>query len=656
MLRNSFLFYFLFFSLSIAAQQNYNSKNLVVSAADVENKKYPKDSTANAFYIFEKGYSRVENGRNYNLLTDYEAKIKILNERGYKKATIEILLYKDKDRKERVKDLIAYTHTLENGKIVKTKLEEKNIYTEKYDKNFSIIKFTFPKLKAGSVLTYKYQLESPFMYKFNGWNFQDDIPKIHSEFKADLPGNYIYNVRLVGPLKINSRDEKLIKQCLKVPGGGHSDCSRNVYVMKDIPAFITEKYMTAKENYLSRIDYELKEYKGFDGSNKKYTETWKSVDNKLKKEPTIGIQLKKVGATKDLLPNDLQALPNDLKKAKAIYQFITKNYTWNKKNDIFRLGNIKEVIQNKVGNVSGINILLHNTLKQQRFEVFPVLLSTRDNGYATKLHPVIADFNYLIVQLRLEGKTYLLDATEKFLAFGEVPFRCLNQYGRLLDFSKGSKWVEIQPQRHSTCFFKEKLTLNDDLTIVGNSTRAYFGYHASRKRKNDLQKGIENALAKLKKRHQNINASNINIKNQNNTEKPYQENFDFVNGIEKIEDLIYISPFTEVFFSENPFKLNERTFPVDFGFKDSYSYQVSIDIPENYEFVDIPKNVAYAIPNKMGMVSINSQKNGKNLILNHRILFNSPYYPIEYYSILKEFFNLIVKIEKDTVITVKKIS
>ena len=644
------------FTLFLSAQNTYNSTNLVVSEADLENNSYPKDSTANALYLYEKGYSRIENGNNYNLLTDYEAKIKILNSQGFDKATIEIFLYNNKGRRETYRDLVAYTYNLENGKVVKTKLEKENVYEEKYDEHYSIIKFTFPDVKPGSVLTYKYQQESPFIFKFNGWDFQDDIPKIYSEYITDLPGNYLYNIKLVGPLKLHSKDESLIKQCLEVAYGGHSDCSHNVYVMKDIPAFIEEEYMTAKENYFSRIDFELREYKGFDGVNKKFSETWEDVDNKIKKEVSIGVQLKKVNLTKNVLPLEIQSLPNNIDKAKAIYRYIAKHYTWNKKNRIFTDGDIKKVISTKVGNVSSINILLHNALKQQGFDVLPVLMSTRDNGYVTKLYPVITDFNYLIVHLSLENNSYLLDATEKTLNFGEVPFRCLNQYGRLLDFKNGSSWINIEPRLRSSHYYKEDITLNDDLMISGKVTHAFQGYPAYYKRKKMYANTSQNLGETIKQQYPDRIITNAAIKNQENTEKSYLEEFHYNSPTEQIENIIYIKPFSEAFFSENPFTLNERTFPVDFGFKDSYTYLVSININEDHEFIDIPKNQGFALPNKLATVTVNYQNNGKKLLINHRINFNAPYYPIEYYPALKEIFNLIIDIERDTVISIKKIN
>ncbi|WP_062060476.1 DUF3857 domain-containing protein [Aquimarina longa] len=649
-----FLLLFLILTIHITAQETYNSKNMIVSIADLKGSTYKKDTTANAFFIYEKGYSRVQNGGNYNLLTDYEAKIKILNEQGYNKAVVKIFLYKNKGNKELLKKLVAHTYTIENGEIIKNKVNDDQIYKEKYDENYTLIKFTFPNLKPGSVLTYKYQTESPFMYNFNGWDFQDDIPKMYSEFTADLPGNYIYNTRLIGTLKLETNESSIKKNCLEISSLGYADCAHGVYTMRNIPAFKKEKYMTTKGNYFSRIKYELKEFTGFDGKKKKYTKTWKNVDYKLEKEITIGVQLKKINLTKKVLPDSIKLMPNNISKAKAIYRYITNNYSWNKKNQIFKEGNINKVIENKTGNSSEINILLHNVLKQQKFNVHPVILSTRDNGYITKIHPIISDFNYLIVQLSIDKKPFLLDATEKNLKFGDIPFRCLNQDGRLLDFKNGSSWISITPRESSSFFYKEKLKLTKNLKLNGYAKHILTGYHSYFKRKELDQFNKKKFLDQIKKQSEDISITDIAIKNENDPNKNYEEEFDFIKSPEVIDDLIYIKPFTKPFFKENPFKLNERTYPVDFGYKDSYTYYISIELPLDYNFVDIPKNSNYTIPNNLGSVSTKFSRNKNKLTISHRIAFNSSYYPTEYYSTLKELLNLVVEIENNTIITVKR--
>lgn len=639
------------------SQGQYNSKSLVVSTADLKNVTYQKDTTANAFFIYEKGFSRVENGGSYNLLTDYEAKVKILNKNGFDQATIEIQLYNQKGYKEYFKKLVAFTHNLENGKVVKTPVENSQVFKNKYNENITLVKFTFPNVKPGSVITYKYQIESPFMYNFNGWQFQDDIPKAYSEFTADLPGNYVYNIKLIGTLKLDQEETSIKKRCLEIIGYGEADCAHSLYTMKDIPAFKEEEYMTTKNNYLSRVEYTLKEFKGYDGINKRYTKTWKSATEKLKTLPTIGLQLKKTGLTKDILPDEISSQSKNLEKAKAIYRHITQVYKWNGNYRIFKENEeskLKKVIDNKTGNVSGINILLHNTLKQQGFTVKPILLSTRDNGYATTVHPVIYDFNYLITQLEIDGTQYLLDATENLLAFGELPFRCLNQYGRLLDFKTESSWINIKPIKRSTYFFKEELTLNTDHELLGTASYFFSGYHGFDRRKEFDQVNTEEYYDKIKKNNLELSVSEVQIKNEDNPDKPFEEHIKFTTTTEEIDGLLYINLFTRPFFKKNPFNLDQRTYPVDFGHKNSYTYTISLEIPEGYDFVDIPKSKKYALPNNLGSMLITTTTNNKLVMLSHRVVLNSSYYSTKYYDSLKELFGFIVQIENDTFITVKK--
>ncbi|WP_025742126.1 DUF3857 domain-containing protein [Aquimarina pacifica] len=644
--------------LTTAQKTLYNTTNTVVSISDLENTLYEKDSIANAFFIYEKGYSRVENGKKYNILTDYEAKIKICNQKGFNKATVEILLYKNKNKKEEFSNLIAYTHNLENGSIVSTKINKENIYKEEYSENYTLIKFTFPNLKSGSVITYKYQIESPFIFKFNGWDFQDDIPKMYSEYIADIPGNYIYHSKLNGPLKLDLNTSEIIKDCLTIAGGvgGKSECSHNIYAMKNIPAFKEEKHMTAKQNYFSRIEYELAEIRYFDGSITKHTKSWHFVDKDLKQDPNIGGQLKKITAVKNVLPLTIQSMSNDITKAKAIYYYITKHYKWNNKNKIFKDTSINDILKEKTGDTGSLNILLHNVLKQQGFNVHSVLLSTRSNGYATKLYPVISDFNYLIVQLSLEKNSYLLDATESTLAFGQVPFRCLNQYGRLLDFNNGSSWIDIHPKKHSSHFFKEELSFNPELKLEGKASHVFSEYHAHFNRKKIEQLGKEEFLNNIKNKNSQVLINKVKIENLEENDKPLRLEFDFTTDVSELDGIVYIQPFTRKFFEENPFKLDQRTYPIDFGYKDSYTYMISLELPEDYTFIDLPKNSGHSIPNKLGRVDTSYQQNGQRLTIMHRVIFNSAYYPTEYYPILKKFFELILEVENDSLITIKKIS
>ncbi|MGB8705478.1 MAG: hypothetical protein WCD31_10650, partial [Gillisia sp.] len=77
------LLLFLSFSVGYSQESGLNTKDGTVTRGDLAATVYAKDSTANAFFIHENGYSRFEDGHDYNILNNYIAKIKILNKEGY---------------------------------------------------------------------------------------------------------------------------------------------------------------------------------------------------------------------------------------------------------------------------------------------------------------------------------------------------------------------------------------------------------------------------------------------------------------------------------------------------------------------------------------------------------------------------------------------
>jgi hypothetical protein len=132
------------------------------------------------------------------------------------------------------------------------------------------------------VLEVKYVLNSPFYFNFRPWEFQSDIPKVHSEYLALIPANYIYNISLKGYLSIKENVSAVVKDCFSPGGGRMADCSSMKFAMDDIPSFIDEEYMTAKVNFLSRLNFELSEVRRFDGRVDKITKEWKDVDQELR--------------------------------------------------------------------------------------------------------------------------------------------------------------------------------------------------------------------------------------------------------------------------------------------------------------------------------------------------------------------------------------
>lgn len=654
-MNRSLLLPFLFLFTAVTAQEHlFNTESLEVNQLELEAGTYSKDSTANAFYIFEDGYSRFASENDYNLLHDYAAKIKILNKEGLDYANVKIRLHKGSRGKEKLHNLKATTYYLEDGIKKVQHLSPDKVYTEE-NPEYDVVKFTFPGVVPGAVVVYSYEKETPYFFKLETWWFQASIPKMHSRYKAEIPGNYRYHVKMVGTLKLDSEENDIKKRCFRIEGVPNpADCARSVFSMRNIPAFKEEKYMTSKYNFISRIEYELNEVISTDGSKKKYTRTWEDVDKELRSDNDLGKQLRKTKWVTGVLPAEISQLANNKEKAQKIYNFVKDNYKWDGEYHIFKDVSIKDLLERKTGNISAINILLHNLYKEEGFKVLPVLSSTRANGTPTRLYPVLTEFNYLLVQLNLNEEKFLLDATEKNAGFGLIPFRTLNNAGRLLDFEKESSWVNLEPSDYSQVVFRDSLFLDKSGITKGRSSHVFSGYHALRVR-NDLDNTSAEDIFSLATPNDHTRSTSATSKNKEALSEELILEFDLENASQKINDMIYVNPFSFKFFDENPFKLKERTYPIDFGYKDAYSYSISLKLPEDHEIVELPERKFISLPEGGGSLQFLTQKVDETTVnIYCRVSFSKSLYGAGFYPYLQQFMATLIDLQENTLILVKK--
>jgi hypothetical protein len=640
---------FTFIITFLSFSQNYNPV-MSVSKSDLESTSYAKDSTANALVIYDYGNSFVDR-ETFWLRVQVRQKIKILRTEGIERGEFEVKLYKGKSSKEKIKDIKGTTSNLENGKVVRTTLAPSSIFKEE-NENYTLVKFVLPNVKVGSVITVSYETQSRFMTKYQPWYFQGPDPVLYSEYNTSIPANYSYHVKLVGGIPLVTNEAKIERNCLEVGNGGHSDCTVSKYVMKDIPAYKPEGFTTTALNYTARLEYELNEIKRFDGGVNKISKTWKNVDKELKTDKDFGRQISKKGLVKNILPDSISSIKDNLTKAKTIYQFVLDNYKWDGKYERYDVS-LKDLDKEKVGSAFEVNLLLENLLSSQGYTVYPILISTRANGLATKIYPVLTDFNYVILKTTINDIDYFLDATDPYLSFGELPFRCLNQYGRLMDFDNGSYWQDIKVKDYSTSIHRVKLNLLNDADFSGFIESKYSGYpsHQLKRRYYENPTTYKESKANI---HTSISIEEHDISDLGKNNYNFEEKIEFTLEPEVIGNKIYLDPFIIKFFEENPFKLQERTYPIDFGYKDVYSCIIQVDTGENLKIIDAPEATSYALPNKSGTLFFNIDKKENQLILYFKVKFDKAIYEPQFYTYLKTFMSKIVEAQNNTVIVLEK--
>lgn len=610
---------------------------------------YEKDSTAAAVVLYEHANVYLDPDNEHKTRTDYYFRIKILDKTAFEESNIEINLFK----KKRALAIKAITYNLSDiGTKVQTTLSKDKIFKIEESKNWTSHKFTMPNIKVGSVIEYSYSILSPYL-GINDWYFQSNIPKIKSELDAAVLGNYLYNVRIIGSLRLTKDNPSIKKNCVAISGLGRGDCAIYSYGMKDIPAFKEEDYMLSKKNYISRLSFDLKTYSSPRGIIEKYTTTWKQADKKLKKI-FFNNQTSKKSFFKKNIPESILTIENKLERAENIYKHIQNHYTWNEKYWNNEDAKVKQAYNNKTGSAGEINLSLYNALNIADIKTDLVILSTRNHGLPTTLYPIIFDFNYVIIKVVIDEKEYYLDATDKYLPFGQVPFRVLNGQARVINYKKESNWIKLKPKIKSSKKITAQLVLNDEGDITGNLLINRQGYPAQSQRKKLRKLGDDNFIDEFEGDNPDIEVEDYQVKYKDNLDKQLHEIFK-INVLldDDLNDKIRINPFFFDRLQENPFKLKERNYPVDFGYTKRNNFLVNLKIPDNYKVTQVPKNIAISLPNKGGTFILKVALKENIVNIYSRLNLTRSYFTSEEYFALKEFFKQIV-IAENSYLTIEK--
>jgi len=127
----------------------------------------------------------------------------------------------------------------------------------------------------------------------------------------------------------------------------------------------------------------------------------------------------------------------------------------------------------------------------------PVLLSTKENGIAP--FPNRSKFNYVIACVVLDGKQYLLDATDKYCTTNNIPLRALNQVGRLINKDGSSSEINLMPTFNSLHNLSAITTIDKEGLLSGQIREQYFDYEALRFREKYSGLAKESYLENKKK-------------------------------------------------------------------------------------------------------------------------------------------------------------
>ncbi|MDP5231894.1 MAG: DUF3857 domain-containing protein [Cellulophaga sp.] len=660
----------LFLTISFVNAQNYSFGK--VSEEEVSEKVYPLDSSAVAAVLYRSVNVRYNytQSTGFSTITEVHERIKIYKKEGFNYATISELLYisDTSNEKEAFRGLKAYTYNLQEGTLEESKLKSSDTFTEEVSKYYSKEKFTLPNVKEGSVIEYEYTVTSPFYYNIHEIKLQFDIPIKKQKISVQIPEYFVFSPQIKGYLEVTPKASTKSGKITfnnkdRNSSGGFSgtstfssiDYTINVseFEMSDVSALKEEPYISNINNYRAAINYELQYVKFPQEPIKYYTTTWEEVAKTIYDSPDFGSQINNTRYFKEELASILANTSTEVEKMNAIFYFIQEHMNWNEYYSKYTDQGVKKAFKEKTGNVADINLMLVAMLKEAGLKAFPVLVSTKNNGIP--IFPTREGFNYVIASVAIGNETILLDATNKYAEPNLIPNRALNWLGRLIKEDGSSVAISLNAGAQSSETNMIQATLNGKGTLEGAMRIIHKNYNAYNFRNANNSISEDSYLEKFENKYNGMEISNYTIDHKNDLGDPITEKFDFTleNQADIIGDKIYFSPSLFKTEKENPFKLEKRTYPIDFGYAWEERLMVNLTIPEGYEITTIPAPIAINLPNNMGSFKYNITNTDNEIKIMVILGVNSSIIPIQDYDYVKEFYKLLVEKETEKVVLSK---
>ncbi len=661
-------------SSSLAGQETQFGK---VSQTELEEQFYPLDSTAPAAFLFKKRatFLRYFSDEGFKVVTHIHHRIKIYDQDGFKYGTKVIPLYQNSSSKEKLIGLKATSYALKNGKIEKSKLTKSGQFYTELSKSWNQKSFTMPNLKIGSVIEYKYELRSPFISNIDEFVFQHDIPVKRIIASMNAPEYFNFRINTKGFVKvepqielsqgatiIDHKPDRSSNNSITKGGVSKSFYTNSAtlytsiltkYKLEDVPALKEEPYVSGIRNYRSGVSYELS-YTDFpDSGRKNYSTDWKTVVKRIYENSNFGPELKKTDYFEDDIDRLITGIKEPEKKISAIYGFLKSKVKWNEVLGKYTRDGVKKAYKLGSGNIAEINLMLTSMLRYAGLEANPVLVSTRANGIP--LFPTRTGYNYVVSHVQLDKSSILLDASDLYSEPNVLPFRTYNWEGRIVKKDGNSETISLYSDLQSSTRIYVNTELSETGIINGKIRFRYDNHAAVAFRKQYFETNEEDYLNKLESEFGQIEIDDFEVKNAELMGNSPIVTYAYVleDGTDLAANKLYFAPLSFLKKNQNPFTLEQREFPVDFGYPFTESIVSSIALPEGYRVQNLPESSTIVLPDEIGSFEylISNTKNTIQLKVTTK-MNNAVVAPI-YYQSLKEYYKKMIEKMNEKVVLSK---
>lgn len=615
----------------------------VVDKADLLMKECDFDKNAEAVVLLDDG--------KWEAISDIELKrrvrIKILNDKGLEWANVH-LRYRSERNMQNITKLEAQTYNLDaNGNVIVTKVESKLVYEKKLNKRYSEKVFTFPDVKVGSIIEYRFRHIGIGLLD---WYFQRSIPVKYSRFVLDYPGEIDISVTPYCSRQYVGETETKANRTVKT------------YTITNVPGLRDEPFIINEDFYRDRLETKLTTLM-IEGRRQYRGVTWQQVIKALMEDEDFGEQIKKnIPRTADL-DALLKDVTSPYEKLKVVYNYVQANMEWNEFEGIWAFDGIRAAWKDKKGTVGEINLILVNLLKDAGLDAHPILVSSHDNGIVNTLDagtyefPGYYQFNKVMAFIVIDDREYVLDATSKGTPFYLIPPDVMMTQGLVIEKLDTYQWG-WKSLWNENLLQKNIILVNGIIDangkMQGESTIMSYDY-SRLDRLPSVKKGKDKFIEKyVTTNNPGLLVDEVSFENVDSDSLPLVQKIKFTQPLNASGEYKYFSTNILTGLEKNPFVADNRTSDVFFGCNQSYMLVGNFTLPEGYEFDELPKNIKMILPDTSITVVRMAQVAGDKLMTKIQLDIKRPSYEADEYSELQEFYRRLYDLLNEQFVIRKK--
>lgn len=617
---------------------------------------YALDKEADAVVLYHKtdvSYQFTNN--DFRVIYRVNTRLKVLKPEGKRVADGQIAYLENetnRTRREIVTGLKATAYNMEDGKLVKTKIERSMTSEERLDKNQMVLKFSVPQVKVGTVIEIEYRIDSDYYGNIRDWYAQRDIPVLYTCYELSIPEWFTFNIEETG---MNHMEKKESSEPMTLLfSGGTENILTNIktFVGRNLPALKDDDFVWHAADYGDKVTAELAGIFIPGSVYKSYTSTWDDIDNQLLSDEDFGGRLKRNSPLKDeIIAAGIPDISDKKERIAAVWKLLKSKVRWN--GDYAFWGkSASKILKEGTGTNSDINFLLINMLQDAGIESTPVVMRTRDSGILPLSHSSLKYLNTFVVGIPMtdSGMAYL-DGSAEDGYLNVLPAKLLVTRARVVQKPGADLWVNLQANARGRETAIVQAQLSADGQLKGQkSTMLVEEAAAAKRRLWRLAKDSTELIQKMQERD-GIEIQSYRLEGRHDFSPTVKEEMTFTKQCDVAGDMIYLNPLVFIPQHESPFTTAERILPIEFPYNQSETQNVIITLPEGYVVEEAPKPIIIKFDGATARIICNV--NGNQLSVQYQMNISQTFYASTQYQDLKAFFDSVVESNKH-IITVKK--